>query len=188
MEKLMWYDALSVVVILVFAWKGAARGAIWQLAVIGSVVLCVLLAGHVTPEIEPHIPLAEPLRHWAAIGLVYLGLSLVVFLIARHLRGWVEKAEFVEYDRHWGTILGISKGVASMLVLTCLLAVLAPSSREMLRKSCTGYSTRIAVKYASPLLPARVSIRLIQALDEPPLTPVPVLSPFELPETLELTL
>ena len=98
----MWYDALSVVVILVFAWKGAARGAIWQLAVIGSVGLCILLAGHLTPEIEPHIPLEAPLRHWAAVGIVYLGLSLVVFLAARQLRGGVEKAEFVENDRQWG--------------------------------------------------------------------------------------
>ena len=188
LEKLMWYDALSVVVILVFGWKGAARGAIWQLAVIGSVGLCVLLAGYVTPEIEPHIPLEEPLRHWAAVGLVYLGLSLVVFLAARQLRGWVEKARFVEYDRHWGTILGIVKGVALMLVVTGLVAVLAPSSRKMLRESFTGFSTRIAVEYAAPFLPAKVSIGLIQALDEPPLSPLPVLSPFKLPEPLELTL
>jgi uncharacterized membrane protein required for colicin V production len=184
----MWYDALSVVVILVFAWKGAARGAIWQLAVIGSVGLCILLAGHLTPEIEPHIPLEEPLRHWAAVGIVYLGLSLVVFLAARQLRGWIEKAEFVEYDRHWGAILGLSKGIALMLVVTCLLAVLAPSSRTMLRKSYTGYSARIGVEYAAPLLPAKVSIGLIQALDEPPLSPLPVLSPLRLPEPLELTL
>ena len=184
----MWYDALSVLVILVFAWKGAARGAIWQLAVIGSVGLCVLLAGHFTPVIEPHLPLEEPLRHWAAIGLVYLGLSLAVFLAARHLKGWVEKVKFEEYDRHWGTILGIVKGVALMLVVSGLLAILAPSSREMLRASYTGQTTRVAVEYAAPLLPTRVAVGLIQALDDPPISPLPVLSPLNLPEPFELNL
>lgn len=185
----MWYDALSILVILVFAWKGAARGAIWQLAVIGSIGLCILLAGHLTPQIEPHIPLEDPLRHWAAIGLVYLGLSLIVFLVARHLRNWIEKARFVEYDRHWGTILGVAKGIILMLVVTGLLAVLAPSSREMLRTSFTGQSTRVAVEYASPLLPARVADGLLQALDDPPPGPLPVGSPLDhLPQPLELNL
>lgn len=184
----MWYDALAVLVILVFAWKGAARGAIWQLAVIGSIALCVLLAGSLTPAIEPHIPLEEPLRYWAAIALVYLGLSLAVFLAARHLKGWVEKIEFEEYDRHWGTILGIVKGFALMLIVTGLLAILAPSSREMLRASYTGQATRVAVKYAAPLLPARVSVGLMQTLDDPPISPLPVLSPLSLPDPIELNL
>jgi len=184
----MWYDALSVLVILVFAWKGAARGAIWQLAVIGSIALCALLASSLTPAIDPHIPLEEPLRHWAAIGLVYLGLSLTVFLAARHLKGWVEKVEFEEYDRHWGTILGIVKGFVLMLIVTSLLAILAPSSREMLRASYTGQTTKVAVKYAAPLLPTRVSVGLIQALDDPPISPLPVLSPLNLPEPIELNL
>ena len=184
----MWYDALSVLVILVFAWKGAARGAIWQLAVIGSIALCLLFAGSLTPAIEPHIPLEEPLRHWAALALVYLGLSLAVFLTSRHLKGWVEKIEFEEYDRHWGAILGIAKGIALMLIVTGLLAILAPSSREMLRASSTGQTTRVAVEYTAPLLPTRVSVGLIQALDDPPISPLPVLSPIKLPEPIELSL
>lgn len=184
----MWYDALAVLVILFFAWKGAARGAIWQLAVVLSVALCVLLAEHLTPAIEPHIPLKDPVRHWSAIGIVYLALSLVVFLVARQLRRWVEKVEFEEYDRHWGTIVGAAKGIALMLVITCLLAILAPSTRTMLRASWTGRSTRITLKYAAPLLPKRLATGLLQALQDPPLNSIPVRSPFVLPEPLELKL
>lgn len=184
----MWYDALSVLVILLFAWRGAARGAIWQLAVIGSIALCLLFAGSLTPAIESHIPLEEPLRHWAAIALVYLGLSLVVFVVSRHLKGWIEKIEFEEYDRHWGAILGVVKGIALMLTVTGLLAILAPSSRKMLRASYAGQATRVAVEYTAPLLPTRVFVGLIQALDDPPIRPLPVLSPIKVPGAIELNL
>jgi len=180
----MWYDVFSIAVILILAWKGAARGAIWQLAAIASLGLCILLAGHLTPRIEPYLPLEAPFRYWMAIGLVYLGMSLIAFLVARVLRAWVEKIAFVEYDRHWGTILGVAKGLTLMLVLTSLLVLKIPQTRETLRESCTGRITRIVVEYTGQLLPADVAAGLLHALDESPVSlPLPVpsrLEPLEL--------
>ena len=176
----MWYDIFSVAVILFLAWKGAARGAIWQLAVLASIGLCILLAGHLTPEIEPYLPLQQPLRYWIAVGLVYLAMSLVTFLAARVLRAWVEKVAFVEYDRHWGTILGVTKGVTLMLVLTSLLVLRVPETQDTLRNSYTGKATRLVVVYAGQLLPANVATGLRRALDDSALPePYPVRSALE---------
>ena len=182
----MWYDLFSVAVILFLAWKGAARGAIWQLAVIGSIGLCLLLAGHLTPYIEPRIPLDQPFRSWAAIAAVYLAMSLCAFLVARVLRAWVEKVSFVEYDRHWGTILGVGKGFTLMLVLTSVMALKVPQTRDTLRDSYTGKITRIAVQYTGSLLPGDVAAALLHALDDS-IVPLPFAVPAGL-EPMELQL
>lgn len=152
----MWFDGCAVLVIAIAAWKGAAKGAIWQLAVLGSVVACVLVAGEATPYLEREIPLTQPLKHWVAVAAVYAVISLVVFLLARSLRGWLEKVRFVEYDRHWGAILGAFKGAILVLAVTCLLLILAPQTHAMIRESVTGAVTDRTIQYAAPMLPEKL--------------------------------
>lgn len=161
----MWLDGCAVVVIAIAAWKGAAKGAVWQLAVLGSMVGCVLLAGEATPHIEQEIPLAQPLKHWVALAAVYAGISLVVFLLARTIRGWLEKVKFVEYDRHWGAILGAIKGVILVLAVTCLLLIMAPSTHAMIKESVTGTVTNYTVEHTAAMLPEKLTSALRKALN-----------------------
>ena len=161
----MWLDGCAVLVIALAAWKGAAKGAIWQLAVFGSIVACVMIAGEATPHLEQEIPLAQPLKHWVALAAVYAGISLVVFLLARAIRGWLEKIRFVEYDRHWGAILGALKGAVLVLAVTCLLLIMAPSTHAMIRESVTGAVTNKTIRYAAPMLPAKLVNALQKAID-----------------------
>lgn len=179
----MWLDGCAVLVIALAAWKGAAKGAIWQLAVLGSIAACILVAGEATPIVEREIPLAQPFKHWAAIAAVYAVISLVVFLVARGIRGWLEKVRFVEYDRHWGAILGAVKGIILVLVVTCLLLVIAPSTHGMIRESVTGAITNRTIEYLAPMLPARLADALQKAGRAPviPDMTAPVDDAFELP-------
>lgn len=163
----MWLDGCAVLVIALAAWKGAAKGAIWQLAVLGSIVACIMVAGEATPHLEKEIPLAQPLKHWVAVAAVYAAISLVVFLLARSLRGWLEKVRFVEYDRHWGAILGAIKGAVLVLVVTCLLLIIAPSSHAMIRDSVTGAVTSQTIRYAAPMLPEKLVNALQTAMNSP---------------------
>ena len=176
----MWLDGCAVLVIAIAAWKGAAKGAVWQLAVLGSIAACILLAGEATPHIEQEIPLDQPLKHWVAVAAVYAGISLVVFLLARTIRGWLEKVKFVEYDRHWGAILGAVKGTILVLVVTCLLLIMAPSTHAMIRESVTGAVTNRTVQHVAPMLPEKLAHALQQAMDssEKPRLSLPVDEPL----------
>ncbi|NQV26549.1 MAG: CvpA family protein [Rhodopirellula sp.] len=161
----MWLDGCAVLVIVVAAWKGAAKGAVWQLAVLGSIAACIFVAGEATPYVEQEIPLAQPLKHWVALGAVYAVISLVVFILARAIRGWLERIRFVEYDRHWGAILGAMKGAILVLCVTCLMLIMAPSTHAMIRESVTGTITNQTIQYAAPMLPARLVDALQKAID-----------------------
>jgi uncharacterized membrane protein required for colicin V production len=179
----MWLDGCAVLVIAIAAWKGAAKGAVWQLAVLGSIAGCILIAGETTPHIEQQIPLAQPIKHWVALAAVYAGISLVVFLLARTIRGWLEKAKFVEYDRHWGAILGAIKGVILVLAITCLLLIIAPSTHTMIKESVTGAVTNQTVQYTAPMLPEKLANALKKALnstDQPGLS-LPIDESFQFP-------
>lgn len=178
----MWLDGCAVLVIAIAAWKGAAKGAVWQLAVLGSIAACILLAGEATPHIEHEIPLEQPLKHWVAVAAVYAGISLIVFLLARTIRGWLEKVKFVEYDRHWGAILGAIKGTILVLAVTCLLLIMAPSTHAMIRESVTGAVTNRTVQHVAPMLPEKLAHALQKAMDsseKPQLSP-PIDESFQL--------
>jgi len=163
----MWLDGCAVLVIVIAAWRGAAKGAIWQLAVLGSIVGCILIAGKATPRIEQAIPFDQPLRHWVALVAVYVGISLVVFLLARTIRGWMEKVKFLEYDRHWGAILGAIKGVILVLAVTCLLLIMAPSTHTMIKESATGAVTNYTIQFTAPMLPEKLANTLRKTLNSP---------------------
>jgi hypothetical protein len=62
--------------------------------------------------------------------------------------------------------LGLVKGLALAVVLTSLLAILVPKTRETIRDSYTGAVTRFASDQLSPILPAKIALGLNEALHE----------------------
>ncbi len=166
----MWYDIGALVVVLVFAWKGANRGAIWQLATIASIGLCIFFAAQLSPRVEEHLPqnIDPAIRHWAAIGVVYLGLSFVTFLIARKLRLWFEKIRFVEFDRHWGAILGAAKGALVVLAATIIAIIAQPAFQPAILESTTGKVSLYAANQAPLVLPPDLAEPILRALPDGP--------------------
>lgn len=161
----MWFDIVCLVILILAAWRGADRGAVWQLAVLGSVGLCIVFASQLSPHIEPHIPLPDPMRHWVTLAVIYALMSLVAFLVARAVRGWLEKVKFTEYDRHWGAILGLVKGAIVVVVATCFIAVMLEGLRPVVHESITGKVVRYLVEQTAPMMPTKIAFGLTQALD-----------------------
>lgn len=160
----MWCDIGAIAVILWFAYRGASRGAVWQLAALASVGLCVLFAGQLRPLVEGILPeqVTPAMRPSVSIAIVYLGISLLTFLVARKVRLWFEKSRFVEFDRHWGAILGAAKGLLAVLVVVAGIVGLVPPLRSVIRESKTGMVAKLASQIARPMLPDSVG----KALDE----------------------
>lgn len=155
-SSVMLYDGLILLVLVLAAWRGAAKGLAWQVAWIGGIVLCFLFATPLSLFVTPHIKLDPPLNRWVAMLLIYVAFSFGCFAIARTLRGWLEEAKFQEFDKHLGAVLGLAKGVAIALVLTFFLLGLSETARGYILKTNSGHAAVAAFRYLHPIMPREI--------------------------------
>jgi membrane protein required for colicin V production len=149
----MWFDAIVAVILLFTTIRGAAKGIVWQLAAIGSLVLCFFFAQSGSLAISPMIPLEPPLNRWTAMFIIYLITSLVAFGTARALREAIEKAKFVEFDRHLGALLGFVKGAVICIVATFFAVTMTDRIRPVVMNSYSGHYSAVLLDRLAPVLP-----------------------------------
>lgn len=149
----MWFDAVIAVILLFTTIRGAAKGIVWQLAAIGSLVLCFFFAQSGSLALSPVIPLDPPLNRWTAMFLIYVVCSLVAFGTARALREAIEKAKFTEYDRHLGALLGFAKGAVICVVATFFAVTMTERIRPVVMNSYSGHYSAVLLDRLAPVLP-----------------------------------
>ena len=152
----MWFDVLTVVILAFTTYRGATKGFVWQLAAIGALLLCFLFATPMSLAIAPAISVEPPLNRWIAMILVYAVCSFAAFAAARLLRDALEKAKFVEFDKHLGAVFGFLKGVTICLVVTFFTVTLSESARGHILESRAGYAAAIIMDRLHPVMPAEL--------------------------------
>ena len=150
---MVWYDFVALAILVYAVWSGAQRGLITQLAWIAALILCFKFADKLAPIIEPQINVEQPLRHWVAMFVLYIGFSLGSFMAARVLNSWMEKAKFKDFDRHLGAVLGLFKGVVVVLVVTFFAVTLSGSLKATVLHSQTGEAACWILDNVEPLTP-----------------------------------
>ncbi len=165
----MFYDLLVLGVIAYSGYRGARKGLTWQLAVIGTLVMCFLFAGTLSVGLSPHVPLEAPLNRWVAMLGIYAIFAFVCFSIAQNMRKSIEKAQFVEFDRHLGFVFGAIKGTVFCLVATFFLVTLSEPARETILLTRSGYAAAIVMDRLHPVMPSELHALLepyIHELDD----------------------
>lgn len=150
---MVWYDFVILAILAYTAWQGAQKGLVTQLAWIAAIILCFKFADKLAPAIEGQINVEQPLRHWIAMFILYLGFSLGSFLAARVMNSWLEKAEFKDFDRHLGGILGLVKGVAFSMVLTFFALTLSDTLKDVVLSSNSGRAACYILDTVKPITP-----------------------------------
>lgn len=159
---LTWFDFVVIAILLFTTFRGLQRGFVWQLAWIAALVLCFGFAETFSIKLAPHIqniaPQAKPpLNRWIAMLILYMGFSFLSFGVARVMRGWIEKAKFVEYDRHLGGIFGFVKGVLFCLMATFFLITLSETARDTILVSKSGHAAAVIMTKLEPVLPEELA-------------------------------
>lgn len=162
-----WIDVIALMVILVSTYRGAQRGAIWQLAALATVVVVAFLTSRLAPLVQVLLPdeVEGRFKPWIAVFILYAGTSFAIYLLARKLRLWFERARFAEFDRHWGAILGCSKGVLFVLVAAVVAIVAAPSWRPVMMRSRTGELAKMASFATATLLPGWMAVPVVESFE-----------------------
>lgn len=166
----MWYDLVILGILILATIHGAVRGFVWQLAGIAGVVLCFAFSGTLSPWLAPYIQVDPPLNRWIAMLILYLAFSFAAFVVARQIRGWLERVRLVEYDRHLGAVFGFVKGAAFALVLTFFLVTLSQRARSQIFTSMSGQVAAVVMDRLHPVMPVELHDVLepyIHRLDRP---------------------
>ena len=149
----MWYDIFILAILVFAAYRGAQRGAIFQVAAIASVILCFVFAEAISAAIGPMVKLAPPLNNWVVMIVAYLVFSFASFGFARVLQRWVEKAGMTEFNKHVGGGFGLVKGIAFALVITFFAVTLSPKTRALLKDSRSGHLAANIMRAIHPVMP-----------------------------------
>ncbi len=149
----MWYDLLTLGILMYAMFRGAMKGIVWQLATIAALLLCFFFSGSLSSMLAPFIRVEPPLNRWIAMLVLYLGFSFVCFGIARVLHEGIEQMRIEALDRHLGAVLGLVKGATFSLFLTFFLVTLSHSARESIINSESGYIAAVTIDRLNPVIP-----------------------------------
>jgi membrane protein required for colicin V production len=105
-------------------WKGLA----WQVASLASIFASYFVAYRFRDEVAQHINAQPPWNTFAAMLVLFLGTSLVIWVLFRLVKGFLDRAKLKEFDQHLGAILGAGKGVVLCMVITLFAVSLAGDS------------------------------------------------------------
>ena len=166
----MWYDLLTLVILMYAMFRGAMKGVVWQLATIAALLMCFFFSGTLSAALAPFIRVEPPLNQWIAMLILYLGFSFVSFGIARVAHEMIESMKIEALDRHLGAILGLVKGGMFSLFLTFFLVTLSHAARETIINSESGYVAAVVIDRLDPVIPGDLHALLepyIRRLDAP---------------------
>jgi membrane protein required for colicin V production len=169
------YDIFMLIVLVGAAVFGAWKGMAWQLASIGSVLLSTIVALRFSHFLAPSLSTEEPWNQFLAMGILFAGTSLGVWIAFRFVAKIIDRVKLKEFDRQMGALFGVAKGVLYCLVLTFFAVTLSEGTRQRVLDSRSGYYAAVLVQKGTPMMPEKVRSALgkyIQQLDEG-LTPEP---------------
>lgn len=174
------YDILMLIVLVGAAAFGAWKGMAWQLASIASVLLSAIVALRFSGLLAPSLSAEEPWNQFLAMGILFAGTSLGVWIAFRFVAKVIDRVKLKEFDRQMGALFGAAKGVLYCLILTFFAVTLSEGTRQRVLDSRSGYYAAVLVQKGTPLMPEKVRTALgeyIQKLDDglnpntPPVTP-----------------
>lgn len=134
------YDILMTTILVGAMLLGAIKGFAWQLASIASIVASYAVAYHYREPFSQNIQWDPPWNRFMAMLILYVGTSLVIWVVFRMLGGLIDRMRLKEFDRQIGALFGLAKG-ALVCVLITLFAVtlLGESVRTAIVGSRSGH-------------------------------------------------
>ena len=102
------YDLIMIVVLVAATAWGVYKGLAWQIASIASIVFSYLVAFQFRGPLAAQIKADPPWNVFLAMLLLYLGVSLVVWIGFRMVKETIDRVKLHEFDRHVGGVFGLA--------------------------------------------------------------------------------
>ncbi|MDP1562731.1 MAG: CvpA family protein [Pirellulaceae bacterium] len=133
------YDIIMLAILVGAVVFGALKGMAWQIATIAALFVSYLVALRFSEPVSQYIKVDPPLNKLAAMLLLYLATSLVIWIGFGFVRRSIEKMALKDFDRHAGAILGAITGVILCITITLFsVTLLKDDQRQYVTRSKSG--------------------------------------------------
>jgi len=160
------FDIVVLCLLLAGLVFGAIRGLVWQLAWLAALVGSIFVALRWGPALSPFIGSSSPWNTVLAMLVLFLGTSLVVWLLFQWLAAVIDRLRLRDFDRQLGALFGLLKSLLLCLVLTFFGVTLTESTREIVLRSTSGRILARTILVGQNSLPSEVRDALKRYLDE----------------------
>lgn len=112
------YDIVMIVVLVGAMIFGAIKGFAWQLASIASIAISYTVAFKYREPFSQSIQAEPPWNRFLAMLILFIGTSLVIWVVFRMIRSSIDRLKLREFDRQIGAMFGLAKGALYCILIT----------------------------------------------------------------------
>lgn len=148
------YDILMLIVLGGAIFFGYWKGFAWQVASLASVIVSYIVASNFHGLVSPYFSLGEPWDKFAAMLVLFLGTSLLVWVAFGYIRNTIEDMKLKGFDQQTGAILGAVKGALLCMVITLFAVTLLPASiQKNVIESRSGHFIARSINQLTMIVP-----------------------------------
>lgn len=151
------YDLVMLGILAAAAVLGYFKGIVWQIAWIAGIVASGFVAFRFAPAVAPFFGQQAPWNRLLALLVLYVGTSLVIWLLFRVVSGAINAVHLSAFDHQLGLLFGLAKGVLLCVVITFFAVTLAPAYRSQIVASRSGRIVAEIIVRADELLPKDIA-------------------------------
>ena len=152
------YDIVMIIVLLGCVWFGYWKGLAWQVASVAAICLSYFVAITFPDAITPYISAEAPFNRFAAMLILFIGTSLIVWTLFASVSKSLKKMELKGFDRQAGALMGGIQGSLLAMVITMFaVALLGDQARDAIWKSKTGYYVVQGIDKLPGVLPTELA-------------------------------
>lgn len=151
------YDIVMLVIFFGSVIFGYRKGLAWQIASLAAIVISYFVAINFRNPVAQLISVQAPWNQFAAMLLLFLGTSLVVWTIYASTSKSIKRMELKGFDRQAGAILGVFKGGILCMLVTVFAVSLFGSTRNMVHNSATGHYVVSGIQQFSRFTPTELA-------------------------------
>lgn len=151
------YDIVMLVIFFGSVIFGYRKGLAWQIASLAAIVISYFVAVNFRNPVAQLISVQAPWNQFAAMLLLFLGTSLVVWTVYASTSKSIKRMELKGFDRQAGAILGVFKGGILCMLVTVFAVSLFGSTRDMVHNSATGHYVVSGIQQFSRFTPTELA-------------------------------
>jgi len=151
------YDIVMLVIFFGSVIFGYRKGLAWQIASLAAIVISYFVAINFRNPVAQLISVEAPWNQFAAMLLLFLGTSLVVWTVYASTSKSIKRLELRGFDRQAGAILGVFKGGILCMLVTLFAVSLFGSTRNMVHNSATGHYVVSGIQQFSRFTPTELA-------------------------------